>query len=414
MVKTAAKEASCMEDGNIEYWICSKCHKLFSDTEGQNEITEADTVIGATGHIEEILASVEPTCTETGLTEGKKCSVCGEILVAQEEVAALGHDYVARVVEPTCTVGGFTTYTCSRCGDSYTADETQPKGHSFGEWIIDKDSSCTEDGIKHRTCSACDFTETEGINKKDHNFSTEFTVDKEPTCTEDGSQSYHCMNDGCTVITGSEVIPALGHNYVEMVTPAIFSQNGSIDEKCDRCGDEQHVKDIVRLKTVKLSATAYVYNGKAKKPTVKVTDAEGTVVTSDHYSAQYATGRTKVGKYNVKVTFKNNYSGTKTLTFKINPKGTTLLKPTPAAKAITVKWKKQAVQTSGYQIMIATNSKFTTGKKTVTITKTGTTSKKITNLKAKKKYYIKIRTYKTVNGTKNWSGWSTYKTATTK
>ncbi|MDD7699339.1 MAG: fibronectin type III domain-containing protein, partial [Spirochaetia bacterium] len=83
-------------------------------------------------------------------------------------------------------------------------------------------------------------------------------------------------------------------------------------------------------------------------------------------------------------------------------------------KAFTAKWKKQSTQTSGYQIVYSTNSKFKSGNKYVTIKSNKTTTKKITKLKAKKKYYVKVRTYKTVNGTKYYSGWSSAKAVTTK
>ena len=103
----------------------------------------------------------------------------------------------------------------------------------------------------------------------------------------------------------------------------------------------------------------------------------------------------------------------------INPKGTSLSKVTKAEKAATVKWKKQSSKMSspritGYQIQLATNSKFTKNKKTVTVKGYSKTSKKVTGLKGCKKYYVKIRTYKTVNGTKHYWPWSKTKTVTTK
>ncbi|MCI6820753.1 MAG: fibronectin type III domain-containing protein, partial [Clostridiales bacterium] len=106
--------------------------------------------------------------------------------------------------------------------------------------------------------------------------------------------------------------------------------------------------------------------------------------------------------------------GEQTLYFTINPKSTSLSTLTATKKGFTAKWKKQSTQTSGYQIMYATNSKFTSGKKTVTVSSNKTTSKKITKLKAKKKYYVKVRTYKKVGSTKYYSSWSKVKTVKTK
>lgn len=166
------------------------------------------------------------------------------------------------------------------------------------------------------------------------------------------------------------------------------------------------------------SIPAKQFSGSAIKPTptIKAVGQDGNVVKlikDRDYTLTYSNNK-NVGKATITIKGKGYYTGAKTKTFKINPKGTTLLKPVPAAKAMTVKWKKQATQTTGYEILIATNSKFTLGKKTVKVTKTGTISKKITNLKAKKKYYVKIRTYKTVSGVKYYSAWSKYKTVTTK
>ena len=125
-----------------------------------------------------------------------------------------------------------------------------------------------------------------------------------------------------------------------------------------------------------------------------------------------------VGKYTVKIVFKEYYDGSKYITYNINPKGTSVSKVTATKKGFKVKWKKQATQTTGYQVQYSTSSKFKKGNKTVNITKNKTTSKSIKKLAAKKKYYVRVRTYKTVkvNGknVKLYSGWSKAKKVTTK
>lgn len=173
-----------------------------------------------------------------------------------------------------------------------------------------------------------------------------------------------------------------------------------------------------KLSSVKPSTTSYTYNGKVKTPTVIVKDSKGkTLKENTDYTVSYAKGRKNVGKYAVKITFKGKYSGTKTLYFTIKPKGTRISKVTTGSKKFTVKWKKQATQTTGYQIQYSTSSKFSKAK-TVKVGKNSTTSKTISKLTAKKKYYVRVRTYKTVkiNGkaTKIYSSWSKTKYVTTK
>jgi hypothetical protein len=158
--------------------------------------------------------------------------------------------------------------------------------------------------------------------------------------------------------------------------------------------------------TVTLSKTSYTYDGKTKKPTVTVYDSKSKKISSKYYTVKYS-NNTKVGKATLTITFKDKYTGTIKKTFKINPAATTISKVTSAkTKTLTVKWKKQTTQTTGYEIQYATDKKFTKNKKTVTVSSAKTTSTTITKLSAKKKYYVRIRTYKTVDGTKYYSAWS--------
>ncbi|MCM1115509.1 MAG: hypothetical protein NC397_08455 [Clostridium sp.] len=204
------------------------------------------------------------------------------------------------------------------------------------------------------------------------------------------------------------------HNYVKTsVTKATTSKNGKIAYKCSECGQSKSTV-VYYPKKVTLSTTTYTYNGKVKKPTVKVVGSDGKTIAANNYTVTYSSGRKNVGKYTVKVTFKGNYSGAVSKTFTIKPKGTSLSSVTSKSKGFTVKWKKYATQTTGYQLQYSTDSKFKKNNKTVTITKNSTTSKAIAKLSVKKKYYVRIRTYKTVNGTKYYSTWSGSKAVTTK
>ena len=126
-----------------------------------------------------------------------------------------------------------------------------------------------------------------------------------------------------------------------------------------------------------------------------------------------------VGSYTLTITGTGNYTGVTAAAYRIDPKGTVLKKPKTAKKAIVVKWKKQSAKMvksriTGYQILLATDSKFTKNKKTVNVKGYKKASKKVTKLKGGKKYYVKIRTYMTAGGKTCYSAWSKAKKVRTK
>ena len=158
-----------------------------------------------------------------------------------------------------------------------------------------------------------------------------------------------------------------------------------------------------------LSKTSFTYNGKVQKPNIIIYSSSGKKIASSKYTVKWPSGCKNVGKYTVKVTYnKKTYSAS----FTIKPKSTTLNSVTAYAKGFTAKWTKLTTQTTGYQIQYSTSSKFSNAK-TYLVQSSKTTSQRITGLTAKKKYYVRIRTYKTVSGTKHYSAWSKVKTVTT-
>ncbi len=187
------------------------------------------------GHTEIIDEAVEATCTETGLTEGKHCSVCKKILVEQKEVNILGHDDEVVTYDPTCTEDGYTTYTCKRCGDVYVSDYIDALGHTE---ITDEavEETCTEDGFTEGShCETCGeiFVAQEVIPATGHNYETTVT---EATCLEDGYTTHTCLNCGDTY--RDSIIYALGHDRVtdEAVAPTCTETGLTSGEHCDRCG----------------------------------------------------------------------------------------------------------------------------------------------------------------------------------
>ena len=144
--------------------------------------------VKALGHSEETVQGKAATCTENGLSNGVKCSVCGITITAQKVLTATGHKLASKVTLPTCTAVGYTTYTCSICGDGYESDEVAALGHA---WL----AATTE---APKTCSTCGATEG----------------DKLPTVTPDPTPS---------------AMPTLSVNYINV------GQGDSILIKVDDC-----------------------------------------------------------------------------------------------------------------------------------------------------------------------------------
>lgn len=176
--------------------------------------------------------------------------------------------------------------------------------------------------------------------------------------------------------------------------------------------------DAGKVASVALSEASYTYNGKVRTPFVKAKDSAGNMIPKSEYTVKYDSGRKNVGQYKATITFKGKYSGTYCKTFRILPKGTKLKKVSAGKKSFTAKWSRQKTQTTGYQVQYSQKKNFKSGAKTVTIGKTKTTAKKVTGLKKKKTYYVRIRTYKTVkiSGKKAnvVSAWSSAKKVKTK
>ena len=204
------------------------------------------------------------------------------------------------------------------------------------------------------------------------------------------------------------------HRYESRVVKAGMAKEGSITEICTVCKHTRSETTVAAVQSIQLSGTTHSYNGKQQKPSVTVMDSrqkrlnEGT-----DYTLAYPTNSKNVGIYTVSIRFQGNYSGTETRTFQISPKKTAIARLSAGKKRFRIKWKKQKNQVDGYEIAYSLSSKFlkkTT--KTVTAGKSAT-SKTVPKVKAGKKYYVRIRAYKTVKiqgkQEKLYAGWSKVK-----
>jgi len=166
--------------------------------------------------------------------------------------------------------------------------------------------------------------------------------------------------------------------------------------------------------TVKLSKTQYTYNGKAKKPGVTVKYGSIELKSGTDYSVSYK-NNINAGTAKVVIKGKGKYTGSINKTYKIVPKATAISSAKSMKKGnLTVQWKKVTVQTSGYQIQYARNSRFTSGRVSKTLSSNRTVKMIRSGLKSGRKYWVRVRTYKTVNGKKYYSAWSKVKTVTVK
>ncbi len=329
------------------------------------------------------------------------------------------HQYKGEVtIEATCQTEGKITYTCTHagCPEGYTG-KIAVSDHKYQEKIV-QEPTCTEPGLKEFVCSGCQAKYAKEISARGHKEVIDQAV--EPTETEDGrTEGSHCSV--CNkVIKPQEVIPATGHKhqYKEKRTPATVNADGKVQQICAVCSDIK-TETVISSPRITWGKTDFSYDGKVKTPAITVKDTKGKSLTAGtDYQIVYAKGRKNPGVYTVTVEFRGNYSGKVTESFKIRPKKTSLKKVATKSKGMQVSWKKQTAQMDGYQIQYSTKGSFkgkTTG---LTTAKKSAASKKISKLKGKKKYYVRIRTYKTVkvNGkkVKLYSDWSAKKSVKTK
>ena len=320
---------------------------------------------GCVTHTPQDDPAVEPTCTEKGKTAGSHCSVCGEILVAQQEVPEKGHTVVIDPpVQPTHESTGLTAGShCSVCGKILEAQQVIPK---LEPTAAPSTAPSTEPGVAP---SAAPSTEPSAAPST------------EPGAAPSAAPS-----------TEPGVAPSAAPSTAPSAEPT-------------------KVPESVNISVCKITVKDQVYTGKALKPAVTVKFGKVKLTKGTDYTVTYKNNKA-IGIATVVVKGKGNYTGSKKQTFKINPKGTAFTKLTGGNKQITLKWKNPK-NITGYQIQYSLKKNFSV-KKTVKIKNAKTLTTTIKKLAANKTYYVRIRTYTTVKKKNYYSAWSKIKAVKTK
>ena len=240
----AAVAATCTESGKTEGKHCSVC----------NEVLVAQEDVAALGHTEAVDAAIAATCTAVGKTEGKHCSVCNAVLVAQTDVAALGHtEVIDAAVAATCTAAGKTEGKhCSVCNTVLVAQEdVAALGHTE---VIDAAvaATCTDAGkTEGKHCSVCNTVLVAQAEVAALGHTEVIDAAVAPTCTEAGkTEGKHCSVCN-TVLVAQTDVAALRHTEViDAAVAATTAKTGLTEGKhCSVCNTVLVAQQTVAKKT---------------------------------------------------------------------------------------------------------------------------------------------------------------------
>ena len=432
------KQPTCTSEGT-KTKTCTKCNATVTETIPKTSHKYADTV-------------VTPTCTTDGYTL-HKCSVCGNSY-KDNTTKATGHSYGNSVVtkQPTCTSEGAAIKTCTKCNATVT-EKLPAKGHTA---VTDKGcpATCTTAGKTDGShCSVCNtvIKVQTVINATGHK-SSGWIVNKAASIGVKGSKHKECTV--CKKVLETAEIPALSRISISKASVTLSTSTYAYDGKAKKPGVTVKLNgktlkngtdytvsysNNTKVGTAKVTITGkgnytgsvsktYSIKNNFKKATVSGISTKAftgknitqsitvkyngkTLKNGTDYTVSYSNNK-KIGTATVKIAGKGSYTGTITKTFKINPAKQEIQKLTAKSKAFFVDWAQKGSAT-GYEIQYATNSKFTRAKK-VTTTNNKTDTKTISKLSGKKKYYVRVRSYTTVKGTKYYGAWSATKSVTTK
>ena len=398
-------------------WRITKAPTCTTDGEQKRSCTSKDcghytetATIPAKGHSYKITSEANP-CTGGKVTY--TCSKCGGSYT--EDVAAQGHKYVDTVVAPTCTTGGYTLHTCSVCKKSYKDNETQPTGHKYITNTVE--ATCETDGYTEKKCSNCDYYTKTIIPKKGHTPSSEWTVIKQTTCAEAGEQVRYCTT--CGNVAEKQEITKLPHTPSDWITDKEAAPGiaGSMHTECTVCHERLETAAIPALARIDiseadatLSTSIYEYDGGYMKPGVVVKLNDTLLVAGKDYTVSYINNK-KVGTATVIVNGIVQYTGSVSKTFTINPASQNIQKLETRYGGFFVDWAQKGSAT-GYEIQYATNYDFTNAEtKRLTANKPDTVT--ISGLYRGHNYFVRVRSYTIVKGSTYYGEWSPIKNVVT-
>ena len=432
------KQPTCTSEGTA-IKTCTKCNATVTETIPKTSHKYADTVVA-------------PTCTTDGYTL-HKCSVCGTSY-KDNTTKATGHSYGNSVVtkQPTCTSEGTAIKTCTKCnatvteklpakGHTAVTDKGYPAtcttagktdgshcsvcntvikvqtvinatGHKSSGWITDKAASIGVKGSKHKECTVCkkvlETAEIPALSKI--SISKASVTLSTSTYAYDGKTKKPGVTvklNGKTLKNGTDYTVSYSNNTKVGTAKVTITGKGNYTGSVSKT---YSIKNNFKKATVSGISTK-AFTGKNITQSITVKYNGKTLKNGTDYTVSYSNNK-KIGTATVKIAGKGSYTGTIAKTFKINPAKQEIQKLTAKSKAFFVDWAQKGSAT-GYEIQYATNSKFTRAKK-VTITNNKTDKTTVSKLSGKKKYYVRVRSYTTVKGTKYYGAWSASKSVTTK
>ncbi len=368
-ISKITKAATCTATG-VSTFACS-CGDTYTET------------IAKLGHKLTTLKAVTATCTKTGLTEGKKCSICGTVTVAQKTVAKKPHTYKNITTKATLTKNGKVENKCSVCGYvSKTTTIYYPKTIKLSA------TSYTYNGkVKSPTVTVKDSKGN--ALKKDTDYTVSYASGRKNTGKYSVTVTFKGKYSGKKVLyfnilpsKTSKITPTCATTSIKASWKKVTGASGYKVELLNSKGKV--------VKTVTTTKTAYTFEKLSKVTTYKIrVTAYKTIDSKKVYSTSYTT-----------------------ITTSTAPAKVTLSKVSAGSKSATPTWKKVS-GVSGYEVMYSTSSKFSSSK-TATVSKGSSTKTTIKKLTKGKKYYFKVRAYKTVDGKKIYSAWSAVKSVKVK